>query len=177
MAAASHLTGDWSGVRKRLQHAAKACESHLQQALLREGIRLADNIKINITQGGRWANKPFLPNADSTIGRKKSSAPLINSGDLRNAVAAHRLKPDTVLVGIAGDASRKNRPIGSYIAQYAQLHEFGAEWTTKKGKQRILPKRAFILPVLNYTCKARQKAWRQELTELFKAPSRKTKKT
>lgn len=169
MQSASRLTGDWSGVRNRLQHASKTCRSHLQQALLREGVRLADNIKINITQGGRWAHAPFAPNADSTIQRKKSSAPLICSGDLRNSVTTHRLNPDTVLVGIAGQAGRKQTPIGHYIAAYARVHEFGAQWTDKNGKEHSLPKRSFIWSVVTHTRKSRQSEWKRELNALFQS--------
>ncbi len=164
----SALTGNWSTVRHKLQHAAKTCHKQLQQAVLREATHLASNIQINITEAGRWAKKPFAPNAASTIKRKKSSAPLINHGDLRNSITVRQLNnPTTILVGIPGDASRQHRPMGDCIAAYARIHEFGATYTDQNGNTRNIPQRSFIWSVVEHTRTTRRKQWQADLKRLL----------
>ena len=179
------LIGSWGSLRKKLEHAACTSQEKLRKAVLREAIKLADGIKENITQGGSLANKPFVPNALSTIKQKKSSAPLIHHGDLRNAVAAHHLDRDRILVGIAGpstsatkepSASQPNnpntqtapkKPIADHVAQYARIHEFGAICTTPNGHTSVwIPARPFIRPMLEHTRNTRKKAWKAALKEL-----------
>lgn len=168
MTGSARLDGRWDKTRGTLRRAARTGRARLRQALLREAATLAGTIKENIVQSGSLVGRPFKPNAPATVKRKKRSKPLIHHGDLLNSIGAHKLNPDTVLVGIAGDAQAKNGKMGDYIARYARANEYGAVRTTRGGTPVWIPARPFIRPVLEHTRAKRRKEWRGSLTELFR---------
>jgi hypothetical protein len=167
MTGGSKLTGKWDKTRGTLKSAACNGRARLRQALLREAVTLAGTIKTNITQGGNLVGCPFKPNAPATIKRKKRSKPLIHHGDLVNSIAAHKINPNTVFVGIPGDARAKKGKIGDYIARYARVNEYGAVRATSKGTVWT-PARPFIRPVLDHTRAKRKQEWQGDLYELFR---------
>ena len=166
----TRLTGHWQRVFRKLQKAQRGAKGHLHKTVMREAVRLSDNIKLNLTQSGQLIGKPFLPNAEATIQRKKSSKPLIDSGDLRNAIMPHRLDSKRILVGIGGQARgkhSKSKGVGAYVAHYARVQEFGAVVTSKSGKAVWIPARPFLRPVAEYTRNQRCKRLKKQLHELF----------
>ena len=72
---------------EKLRHFMDSAYSHVvsgkwtaRDAFERLGQTVQSGIKKNIVSGG------FKPNSDSTVKRKGSSTPLVDSGDMRNAV-------------------------------------------------------------------------------------------
>ncbi len=164
----AHLSGKWDKTRGTLRKAARTGRTQLRKLLLREATKLVDTIKENIVQGGNLVGAPFKPNAEITIKLKKSSKPLIHNGDLLNSIVTHKLSPDKILVGIAGDARPKKGDPSNYIAAYARNNEFGVSFRTKNGKIIWMPPaRPFIRPVLEYTRTKRKKEWQKGLSALF----------
>ncbi|MEM7495495.1 MAG: hypothetical protein AAF471_05035 [Myxococcota bacterium] len=165
----ARLDGQWDKTRGTLRRAARTGRARLRRELLREAAKLAGTIKENIVKGGELVGSPFKPNAELTIKLKKSSKPLIHDGDLMNSIAAHKINPDTVLVGIPGDARPKKGNTDDYIARYARANEYGVLRTTSTGKKVWMPPaRPFIRPVLDHTRHKRRKEWQGSLQELFR---------
>ncbi len=163
---AAQKVGAWAPYGNMLQRAAEKTESTLIRAVDRQAAILVSDIKRNITTGGSFAGKKFAALSPVTIDLKGSSAPLIDKGDMRNAVQRVKLGKFDRLVGIPGtlnpSSPKKGEP-STTIAQYARKHEFGA--IEKDGT--VIKKRSFIGPVIDKTKKERTEALRKEMMELF----------
>lgn len=153
-------TGGWIRYSSMLTRAADKGEATLNKSLAKQANFLATDIKRNITDGGRTAGVPFLPLKPSTIARKGSSAPLIDSGDMRNSVKATKLGQGEYLVGITGSEKGEN---GVTIAEYARIHEFGG--ITEKGN--LVPARPFIGPTVKAKKEERIKEIDKEIKGMF----------
>lgn len=165
----ARLQGQWDKTRGTLRRAAKNGRTRLRQALMREAAKLAGTIKENIVKGGELVNAPFKPNEPLTIKLKKKEKPLIDTGDLLNSIASHKVNSDTVLVGIPGDARPKKGDPSDYIAHYARANEYGVLRQTLSGKLVWMPPaRPFIRPVLQHTRERRRKEWQESLRELVR---------
>lgn len=152
-------TGTWDRYAKRLQNLSEKSGDEVKKVLAKEAVRLASDIKRNIRSSGRFAGAPFAPIAPSTIARKGSSKPLIDTGSMMNAVKAEKVNDYTYMVGIPGSASNK----GETIAEYAKLHEYGG---IGEGGNLIVA-RPFIRPTVEKTKKDRLEGFRKALKKLF----------
>ncbi len=166
MSAQSRLTGKWAKTRRSLDKAAHTSRNALRQTLLREAAKLSSDMKENIVQGGNLTGQSFTPNAAKTVAKKKSSKPLIDHGDLLNAIGSHKLGSEKVLVGIPGDKQTKKKKVSALIAAYARLNEYGGVQTT--GKTSVwIPPRPFVRTVYEHTRKTRHKEWEKALEAVF----------
>lgn len=155
--------GAWISYGNMLKNAAGNLQKKSNQIITKAAVRLASDIKINITTGGNFAGEPFDPLDPKTIAAKGSSAPLLDKGDMRNSVSVTKLKADPIalLVGIPGDSRSKDGK--SSVAEYAAAHEFGA--ITSKGV--VIKKRAFIGPTVEKTRDKRLKEIDNEFRKIF----------
>ena len=170
MSALSGLTGKWMAVQRTLEHAVKKSHATCHRALVREAAYLARDMKKNIVQSGKLTGKQFTPNAKATVDKKGTSKPLIEHGDLLNAIASHKIATDKILVGIPGDKRAKKRTDGEIdiIAVYAKLNEYGGMQRTRTGNVWI-PPRPFVANVCEYTQAARKKRWEKDINNLFQS--------
>lgn len=113
---------------------------HLQEALDRTGRHLESRIKTGILTG-RPAGKRLARNAPSTIQRKGSDKPLIDTGTMVEAIQTISIPARReTFIGIPGTLGHADPR--RQTAQVAQFHEF----ITKLFP--ILPLREFMGPVL-----------------------------
>lgn len=147
-----NFTGEWEKVKRYLQ--GEWINRAKPTAIKRVAAYYERQIKLNITTSGTLTGKPFEPLAESTIKRKGSSNPLIDTGDLRNSVRAHVIDENTAFVGVKrGKQHRKGK---EDTADIAAIHEFGA--IVPGGE---IPARPFIRPVIN------DEKMRKEAGEIF----------
>lgn len=160
---AMQKVGAWASYGNMLKNAAGNLKKKSDQIITKAAVRLASDIKINLTSGGNFAGEPFEPLDPKTIAAKGSSAPLLDKGDMRNSVTTKKLRADPIalLVGIPGDSKSKDGK--SSVAEYARAHEFGA--ITSDG--RIIKKRAFIGPTVEKTRDQRLKEIDDEFKKIF----------
>ena len=156
-------TGKWLGYGNMLTNAARNLKNKSDQIVAKAAVRLASDIKVNLTSGGNFAGEPFTPLNPETIAKKGSSAPLLDNGDMLRSVVAKKISSDpvTFLVGIPGDADSKDGKTS--VVTYARAHEFGA--ITSKGV--VIKKRAFIGPTVEFTREARLKEMKEEFNKMF----------
>jgi len=143
-----------------LKRGADKGHQELAKAVAKAAVTLASDVKKNIVSGGELAGVPFTPNAPSTIARKGSSKPLIDSGDMMKAVAARKESPLVWFVGIAGNEQSE----GVSIVEYARIHEFGL--ISEDGQMTIA--RPFFFPTVDKRRDALQQQIKETMENLFK---------
>lgn len=137
----SKTGGGWTQFSSLLQRTANNSNGTMKRALAREAARLADDIVKNIDSGGKNSGAPFEPNSPVTIAIKGSSKPLIDHGDMRNAVKSIKIEDTAYLVGISGGQNNRE---GESIVDYAKKNEHGG--IDEKGKVTVA--RPFIAPTI-----------------------------
>lgn len=155
--------GAWDKYGQMLRNAASKSLSVLERETAKQAAILASDIKKNIRSSGSFADKPFKPIKESTIKRKGSSKPLIDTGDMMNSATAAKIDNLSYLVGIPGDVS--GGKTNKTIAEYARMHEFGGLSETGV----LIDARPFLGPVVEKTRKQRISELEKSLKEkLFK---------
>ncbi len=138
------MTGDWNKATKIMnQTDFIRFQITVTQALKLVLIFYVKAIKKNIRTGGAYAGKPFVENSEITKKIKGSSAPLIDTMDMHNAI-------DYVIdkfLGFVGLERGKVNTEGGQLEDIGKINEFGA--ILEGGI--IIPARPFIRPVLQNT--------------------------
>lgn len=138
------MTGDWNKATKIIsQTDFIRFQVVVTQALKLVLIFYVKAIKKNIRTGGVYAGKPFVENSEITIKMKGSSAPLIDTMDMHNAV-------DFIIEGFLGFVGLERGKVkqeGGDLADIGWINENGA--ILEGGI--IIPARPFIRPVLQNT--------------------------
>lgn len=133
------ITGDWHKIARYLQAIWEDKTKPI--ALNRLASFYERQIKQNIKSGGALTGKSFAPLAESTIRRKGSSKPLIDTGEMLNSIITEIIDDNTAFVGIKSGTRHSGGKEDT--AQIAAVHEFGA--LIPGGD---VPARPFIRPVL-----------------------------
>ena len=157
--------GNWAGHGQMLKSACSKIDRVAQQSIGKAAVKLASFVKVNITDGGSTGGAKFLPLAESTKKRKKSTKPLLDNGDMRNSIKAVKQNNWSYFVGIPGTTKS---PEGTSIADYATAHEFGAVIKTKSGATIIIPARPFFRPVIKKKKDALIKEVENDFKGIFK---------
>lgn len=140
------LTGDWG----EMDRAMKNIDAVQFRKWLNKGLELVlifykDQIQRNIDSGGTLAGKPFMKNSEVTIKMKGSSAPLVDTRDMRNSV-------DYIIKGVLGFVGLKRGDVhlsGKSVVDIGEINENGAVVTLPGGGTVLIPARPFIKPVLD----------------------------
>jgi hypothetical protein len=132
-----HLSGDWNLAKKviNVNAFAKAAITASLIANKRAALYVERKIKEELRGG------PFTPNSPLTIKRKRSSKPLIDSGDLFGSITHIILSPTEAWVGVP-EAKSKNGNLT--LADIAQILQGGAIGEIPKDVI-IKPKKAKLL--------------------------------
>lgn len=132
---------DWRRVKKFLE---KTQPLPVSAALHRAGVFLEGRVKAGILTG-RPGGQRLAPNADSTIRKKGSSKPLIDTGTMLRAITTVRVSRREVFVGIPATVTHPgghgNKP-GKSVALIGRYHEFITTLFP------TLPRREFLGPVI-----------------------------
>lgn len=135
--------GDWakaraavSGMGVRMRKATDRA-SRMEAQLYRK--KVLDAFKTRgMSNGKAWA--PLKP---STIKRKGSSKPLIDTGQLRNSIVVIE-RGKEIFIGIS---SKVQRPRGGPLVNIAAVHEYGSVIAQARGSKIVLiriPQRSFL---------------------------------
>ena len=146
LAAKGLVGGDWDRALKMFggrMGAALFAKKMKAVALKRMAAYLSGQVKRNIRSSGRVAGRPFVPLQGSTIRRKGSSKPLIDTGDLMGSVHPHFIDENAAFVGVKrGTIGKKT---SGHMVDIAEIHEFGVV------SQRVsIPPRPFLGPVRDH---------------------------
>lgn len=155
-------TGPWMKYAKMLHNSASKTHETLKRETAKQAAKLATGIKKNIQTSGNFAGKPFAPLKESTIKRKGSSKPLIDTGDAMGAVAAVKLDELRYLVGVPGGVS--GGKTHATISGYMRVHEEGG--ISEHGN--LIVARPFIAPVVEKMKKELLADFEKNMKELFK---------
>ena len=112
------LTGEWRKGDRLFGKMGKLMKKNVQLATKRNAMMYRDQIKRTIRSGQGMA-----PVSPLTKAYKKSSKPLIDHGDLLQAVDSITISPSTFFVGVPRTAGKKD---GTSMVNIAAVHEFGA---------------------------------------------------
>lgn len=153
--------GDWQKYADRLHKGATKSASALDKAVKKQAVILSTDIKKNIQSSGSYAGAPFAPLKPSTIARKGSSKPLIDTGDMMRSVQAKKIEDFTYLVGIPGNMTGGKTK--QTIAMYAKMHENGG--ITANGQLVIA--RPWLRPTVEKFGEERKKAVEEEMKQLL----------
>jgi phage gpG-like protein len=119
--------GDWSTALRIVNTMKSRFDAVADQALLEEGHYARKLIVTGLRDGapGGQALKPLSPATLAIRKLKgfKGTKPLLNRGDLRNAIVVKK-ENGVVFVGILRNAKGKG---GSAVANIAEVHEFGSK--------------------------------------------------
>jgi hypothetical protein len=118
--------GDWGVALRIVNTMQKRWEQAAEQAALEEGHFLRKKLVEGIREGAP-GGKAFRPLAPTTLAVRKivgfkGTKPMMNRGDLRNAIVVKK-ELGVVFVGILRNAKGKG---GKPVANIAELHEFGS---------------------------------------------------
>ena len=138
------LTGDWAKLDVKMkQLSAEGYRQFVSRVLNKMALFYKQTIQKNIKSRGGLAGEPFVPNKPSTIKRKKSSLPLVDTGELFNSISyIVEVSKKRAIVGVERGPIYKD---GQKVSDIAKVNEFGA--VTKNGT--VIPSRPFIRSVLN----------------------------
>lgn len=128
----SGLTGDWDGAARQLRAIAKLSKLNMNTATRQNAISLRDGVKRTIYEGRPgWSSLSSL-----TIARKGSSRPLVDKGDLANAVVGIPVSPTVFWAGVPKAPGAR----GFTLADIATVMEFGApNIRPKRGRALAIP--------------------------------------
>lgn len=127
-------TGPWEKTIEKLSMAGTNLEFQMRKTIGIEAKRLEKSMR----DGIRKKTFNLADNKPSTIARKGSSTPLIDTGDLVNSITSKVVSSDTAFVGILRGAT--NRKSDS-IVDIATVH-------IKGSKKKNIPERDFITPAI-----------------------------
>jgi phage gpG-like protein len=148
--------GDWERALLAFSpvRASHIIDKNFKQAMRRN----AQVIRRNIVLGVRKGRAEWPPLATATILRKRSSAPLVDTGDMRNSVSVID-QGNSVFVGVP--RSVKNRD-GTELVRIGAVHEFGAV-ISKEGAERavVIPARPWIKPGIEESRDTVAENWRR----------------
>ena len=133
------LYGDW-GKLKRL-FAKDTLKRAKEKALKKTLAYFQGQIKKNIVSSGILAGKPFAANSERTVKKKKSSKPLVNTGDMVGSVVPLYINDVTGFVGLKRG---KRHTSMKDVADIGWINEKGV--ITQWGQ--VIPARPFVSPVL-----------------------------
>lgn len=138
------LGGDWNKVNAMFGSSGKSratIKAAKTLAMKRTLAFFELKIKQNIVSSGTLAGKPFRENADLTKLIKKSTKPLIDTGQMMGSVHAVPINENFGFVGLKrGTVHKKSE---EDLADIAEIHEFGAIV-----KNHEIKPRPFVGPVL-----------------------------
>jgi len=153
------LTGAWDKVGKYLNgdRVKKAKKIALRKTLA----YFQRQIKLNIQSKGSLAGEPFKENAEYTIEKKKSSKPLIDTGDMLGSIMPHIIDDDSGFVGLKSGKRHLGAKEDNDVADIGMINEFGAvtSWN------QVIPARPFIKPILDKFGKDAQKYYEKIFKE------------
>ncbi len=135
--------GEWNMARAAVQRQGMRAHRAMGKATKQEAHLMRGMIVRAFVSGGRsnGVNWPKLQPA--TIAAKKSSKPLIDSGDLRNSVVVVTDGNDAFV----GVTSKSRSSDGKSLANIAAVHEYGKTIVQKRGDSVVIikiPERSFL---------------------------------
>jgi len=134
--------GDWQKARRLLPQVDRAYRVALMEAVEQEAQYFVRKVKTCFKTSGKSNGAKWAPNSPLTIGRKGSSKPLINSGDLMGAITVKKVAPRVFLAGVPSNVRTKD---GKSMVSIGQVHEEGRVIVMK-----ITPKmHRFVMASLN----------------------------
>ncbi len=137
-------TGDWKKAKRMLSgERFRRLSQALEQATHKAALLLVREIVKGIhaqAPGG----KAFVPNAESTIRKKKSSKALIDDKYLVNSIT-HKIIGDKAFVGLLRGAENKAK---EDLVNIGAIMEYGATIQHPNGATIIIPPRPFLHPVM-----------------------------
>lgn len=152
------LTGDWDNLLRVLSD--NPVKKAIDTARRRIGATAASKVQKAIVDGAPGGKK-FQPLHEYTIRRKKSTKPLIDSGDLVGAIAWQLSGTEDVFIGVKRGAKHKD---STDIADIAAVHEFGTVipvtpkmraylaaqglYLRRSTTHIVIPPRSYLRPVL-----------------------------
>ncbi len=159
------LYGDWDKLEKDLKKMQPLLDANMEKATKYNAMSLRDEIKRRIRSG-----KGMVALKKATIERKGSSKPLIEHGDLLNAVTYKTLGKISFFIGVPRTAKRKramklagNRGAVSKteLVNIAAVHEFGAP-------SRNIPARPYVRPSIQRSWKGMVAVWKRSLRDTLR---------
>jgi len=121
----------------------KRLRKHVKVATKAVGLAAEDAIKEGIHRG-QYGTETAEPNAPITIERKKSSRPLVDTGELTKSINDRVASWKTVFVGVLKDRIVKNKNgRGRHLLSIAKVLHDGAV-VTIGGTTVTIPKRPFL---------------------------------
>jgi hypothetical protein len=128
----SKLTGDWGKADRFNKTVHSRLKKNMALATKKNASGLRDAIKRTLTTGlPSWP-----PLSGLTTKAKKSSKPLMDYGDLRDAVSYVIVTPTTFFVGVPRSAGGKDR---TPFVNIAAVHEYGATIKPRKVRALAIP--------------------------------------
>lgn len=135
--------GDWEKALKGLSGLGQRLQKALEKEVRNMAMLLVREIKKGIVSSAP-GGETFAPNAPSTIARKGSSKPLIDTGVLLSSIV-EVIKGDQAFVGLLYTARNTE---GDSVANIGAVMEFGATITMPSGAVVVIPPRPFLGPVM-----------------------------
>ena len=114
--------GDWSKARKVLPGFDRLYKEAETMAVRQEAEYFRRMVLKAFKTSGASNGKAWAPNSASTKRAKRSSKPLVNTGDLMGSVTMIDAGPASFFVGVPNKAKSKD---GSKLVSIGAVHEFG----------------------------------------------------
>lgn len=97
------VTIDDRQIQRRLKHLEEALgPSHLPRVLGDIGEQIIERTRINVKAGHDWQGRPFAPNKESTLKRKRGAQPLIDSGVFLASRLFYHVGASSLTIGANG---------------------------------------------------------------------------
>jgi hypothetical protein len=125
-------TWGFDDAAKRLHNMPALMKANMNRATKGNASATRDAIKRTIRNG----RPDWPPNSPLTVGYKKSSKPLVDDGDLMNAVNYKTISPFLFFIGVPRTEKNKD---GVPMANIAAVHEFGATIRPKNARMLAIP--------------------------------------
>lgn len=136
-------TGDWQQARAAVNAMAARYQRASARALKGEAQLFRRRVVEAFNSRGKSNGQAWVPNKPSTVRKKGSSKPLIDSGQLRNSIEVID-GPAGVFVGVSSKVQRKG---GGPLVNIAEVHEYGKVVAQARGGGIVLikiPERSFL---------------------------------
>ena len=158
--------GDWEKALKGLSGLGQRLQRALEKEVRDMAMLLVRETKKGIVSGAP-GGETFAPNAPSTIARKGSSKPLIDTGVLLSSIV-EIIKGDEAFVGVLYTARSKS---GDSMANIGAVMEFGATITMPSGATIVIPPRPFLAPVMKQHLPKIMENFKKAITDVLVAIS------
>jgi len=135
--------GDWHRARMMLGAAVVRTHRSIQRAVKQEAQYFRAKVLKAFQTRGNSNGITWAPNAPSTIARKGSSKPLIDTGQLRGSIQVVQ-SGDVFFVGVPSFSMRDD---GKSMVSIGAIHEYGTVIAQTRGDSMVLiqiPQRSFI---------------------------------